>query len=226
MTLQLVSAIMPVFNGERFLEESLQSLLAQDYEPFEVIVCDDGSTDGSADILRRHASITVLTQPNRGAAAARNAAANAAKGELLAFFDADDRWPANRLTLQASFLQEHPDVGCVLGRQEWMNPPPWLTRDVVHGDLDGIPLLSAMIRRDVFERAGGFDTSFTHSEDMDLLFRLRAQNIRIEVLREIVLFRRFHGDNLTAAPPATSPLLRSLRQKLERERLTEERPPA
>jgi GT2 family glycosyltransferase len=83
-----------------------------------------------------------------------------------------------------------------------------------------------MIRRDVFERVGGFDTSFTHSEDMDLLFRLREQNVRIEVLRKIVLFRRFHGDNLTAAPPPTSPLLRSLRQKLERERLTEERPQA
>jgi glycosyltransferase involved in cell wall biosynthesis len=226
MTPQLVSAIMPVYNAERFLEEALESLLAQDYRPFEVIVCDDGSTDGSSEILRRHGSITMLTQENRGAAAARNAAANAAKGELLAFFDADDRWPANRLTLQASFLQEHPHIGCVLGRQEWMNPPPWLTRDVVHGDLDGIPLLSAMIRRDVFERVGGFDTSFTHSEDMDLLFRLREQNIRIEVLREIVLFRRFHGDNLTAAPPATSPLLRSLRQKLERERLTEEQPQA
>jgi alpha-1,6-rhamnosyltransferase len=226
VTAQLVSAIMPVYNAARFLEESLGSLLAQDYRPFEVIVCNDGSTDESAKILRRHGSITVLTQPNRGAAAARNAAANAAKGQLLAFFDADDRWPANRLTLQASFLQEHPDIGCVLGRQEWMHPPPWLTRDVVHGDLDGIPLLSAMIRREVFERVGGFDTSFTHSEDMDLLFRLREQNIRMEVLREIVLFRRFHGDNLTAAPPATNPLLRSLRQKLERERLTEERPQA
>lgn len=221
MTPQLVSAIMPVYNAERFLEESLESLLAQDYQPFEVIACDDGSTDGSGEILRRHASITVLTQPNGGAAAARNAAANAANGELFAFFDADDRWPANRLTLQASFLQEHRDVGCVLGRQEWMNPPPGLTRDVVHGDLDGIPLLSAMIRREAFERVGGFDTSFTHSEDMDLLFRLREQDIRIEVLPEIVLFRRFHGANLTAAPPTTSPLLRSLRQKLERERLTD-----
>jgi glycosyltransferase involved in cell wall biosynthesis len=226
MTEQLVSAIMPVYNAEAFLEESVESLLAQDYHPFEVIACDDGSADGSAEILRRHASITVVTQRNRGPAAARNAAAHVAKGELLAFFDADDRWPANRLTLQASFLQDHPDVGCVLGRQEWMNPPQWLTRDVVHGELDGIPLLSAMIRREVFERVGGFDVSFTHSEDMDLLFRLREQGVRIEVLPDIVLFRRFHGDNLTASPPTTSPLLRSLRQKLERERLSGERPPA
>jgi GT2 family glycosyltransferase len=78
----------------------------------------------------------------------------------------------------------------------------------------------------VFERVGGFDVSFTHSEDMDLLFRLREQGVRIEVLPDIVLFRRFHGDNLTASPPTTSPLLRSLRQKLERERLSGERPPA
>jgi glycosyltransferase involved in cell wall biosynthesis len=214
----LVSAIVPAFQAEAFLEEAIASILAQDYTPFEVVVCDDGSTDHTPEILAAHPELRTIRQANAGAASARNAAVAAASGELLAFFDADDRWPATRLTLQAGHLAAHPEVGCVLGRQEWIDPPPWLARDEVYGDLDGIPLLSAMVRRSVFEALGGFDESFTHSEDMDLLFRMRERGIRIDVLPDVVLYRRFHGANLTTSAPATSPLLRSLREKLERER--------
>lgn len=214
---------MPVFNGEEFLEESLRSVLAQDYDPFEIVVCDDGSTDGSAEILTAHPGIRAIRQQNAGAAAARNAAVAASEGEFIAFFDADDLWPANRLTLQATFLIKRPEVGCVLGRQEWINPPTWLTRDPIYGDLDGIPVLSAMVRRKVFDEIGGFDTTFTHSEDMDLMFRLREHGVGIEVLSEILLLRRFHGNNLSVSAPPQSPLLRSLRQKLERDRAANER---
>jgi glycosyltransferase involved in cell wall biosynthesis len=217
----LVSAVMPVFNGEEFLVAALDSLLAQDYETFEVVVCDDGSTDGTAEILRSYPQVSTVRQENRGAAAARNAAIAASRGELVATFDADDTWPANRLSLQAAFLAEHPEIGCVMGRQEWINPPPWLGRDDVFGDLDGIPLLSAMFRRDALDQAGGFDETFTHSEDMDLLVRLRERGVGIAVLPEIILHRRFHGANLTASAPDTQPLLRSLRQKLERARVAE-----
>jgi glycosyltransferase involved in cell wall biosynthesis len=214
----LVSAIMPAFQAEAFLEEAIASVLAQDYSPFEVVVCDDGSTDRTPEILAAFPQLRTIRQPNAGAGAARNAAVAASRGELLAFFDADDLWPPTRLTVQAGYLAAHPDVDCVLGRQEWVDPPPWLSRDAVYGDLDGIPVLSAMIRRTAFETVGGFDESFTHSEDMDLLFRLREQGIRIEVLPEVVLVRRYHGRNLTLSAPSTSPLLRSLRQKLDRER--------
>jgi len=214
----LVSAIMPVYNGEAFLEAALESLLAQDYEPFEVVVCDDGSTDRSAEILACRPSVHVVAQQNRGAAAARNTAVSASSGEFIAFFDADDLWPPNRISLQAQYLLDHPEAGAVLGRQEWMNPPPWLTRDPVYGDLDGIPLLSAMIRRSVFDELGGFDASFRVAEDTDLLIRMREREIEIAVLPTIILHRRFHGANLTADHSGTNPVIRSLRQKLARER--------
>jgi glycosyltransferase involved in cell wall biosynthesis len=217
MSRPLVSAIMPVYNGDAFLPASLDSLLAQDYDPYEIVVCDDGSTDRTPEILASFPGIRVLRQENQGAAAARNAAIAASRGEFVATFDADDTWPANRLTLQAAHLIEHPEDGCVLGRQEWINPPPWLGRDAVYGDLDGIPLLSAMFRRTALDAVGSFDTSFSHSEDMDLLVRLRAKGIGIGILPEIVLHRRYHGANLTASAPATQPLLRSLRQKLAAE---------
>jgi len=218
MNRPLVTAFMPVYDGEMFLEASLESLLAQDYEPLEVVVCNDGSTDRSAEILGGYPSIRIVHQENRGRAAACAAAIEASTGAFLTSFDADDLWPPNRLTLQATYLIEHPEVGCVLGRQEWMNPPPWLGRDPVFGDLDGVPIGSAMFRRGVYAEIGGFDTSFRHSEDMDLLLRIREHGIGIEVLPEVVLYRRFHGEQMTANPPTTPPILRSLRQKLERER--------
>jgi glycosyltransferase involved in cell wall biosynthesis len=214
----LVSAIMPAYQAEAFLEEAISSLLAQDYRPFEVVVCDDGSTDRTPEILAAHPELRTIRQTNAGPAAASNAAVAASRGELLALFDADDRWPPTRLTIQAGYLVGHPEVACVLGRQEWIDPPPWLTRDPVYGDLDGIPLVSAMIRRSAFEAVGGFDESFSHGEDMDLLVRLREDGFRIEVIPEILVYRRFHGGNLIASQPDTSPLLRSVRQKLARER--------
>lgn len=218
----LVSVIVAAYQAEAFLEDAVASILAQDYAPFEVVVCDDGSTDRTPEILAAHPELHTIRQANAGAAAARNAAVAASSGELLAIFDADDLWPPTRLSVQAGYLLEHPEVGCVLGRQEWIDPPSWLTRDAVYGDLDGIPILSAMLRRSAFEELGGFDESFTHSEDMDLLFRLRENGIQIEVLPDIVMFRRYHGENLTGSAPSTSPLLRSLRQKLERERTASE----
>jgi glycosyltransferase involved in cell wall biosynthesis len=220
MTRPLVTAFMPVWNAEEFLAPALDSLLAQDYEPYEIVVCDDGSTDATAEILASYDTVRVVRQAHRGRAAACNAAVRASRGEFLTAFDGDDLWPANRLMLQATHLLEHPQVGCVLGRQQWMNPPPWLGRDQVFGDLDGIPIGSAMIRRSVFDAIGGFDETFRYSEDMDLLVRVREHGFEIAILPEIVLYRRFHGDQMTATPPDTLPLLRSLRQKLERHRAT------
>ena len=222
MSLPLVTAFMPVFNAEAFLAPALESLLAQDYEPFEVVVCDDGSTDRTAEIVASYPTIRMVRQENRGRAAACNAAIAASQGEFLTSFDGDDMWPSNRLTLQATYLVEHPDVGCVLGRQKWMNPPSWLGRDPVYNDLDGIPIGSAMFRRSVFAKIGGFDETFRHSEDMDLLVRMRESGTEVAILPEIVLYRRYHGGQMTANAPEAAPILRSLRQKLERERAASE----
>jgi glycosyltransferase involved in cell wall biosynthesis len=210
---------MPVFDAEQFLQASLESLLAQDYEPYEIVVCDDGSTDRTPEILAAWPTVRTIRQENSGPSAARNAAIAASRGDLVAFFDADDLWPVNRLTLQATYLLDHPDDGCVLGRQEWIEPPPGLVRDPVYGDLGGIPLTGAMFRRAVLDEVGGFDPSFRRAEDRDLLVRVRERGFGIGILPEVILYRRFHGGNLIAEPTATHPLLRSLRQKLERDRV-------
>ncbi len=224
MTGPLVTVVVAVHNGERFLRPALESLFAQDYEPFEVVFVDDGSTDGSAAIARAFPGIRYVHQENQGLAAARNTGLSLARGELLAYLDDDDLIPPHKLRRQAEYLEAHPDVGCVLGRQEILlepgvEPPEWLTRDPVFGDLDGIPFVSAMIRTQLLRDVGGFDPSFRFAEDRDLFVRLREGGVRIEVIPEVLLFRRFHGENMNfRMRPEKHPLLRSLKAKIDRER--------
>lgn len=221
----LISVIMAAYNAEEHLREALESALAQDWRPFEVILVDDGSTDGTGEIARSFDSVRYVRQENAGPAAARNRAIQASTGPLVANFDSDDILPPSRLRVQAEYLLEHPEVGCVFGRQEWLNAPPWLTRDPVYGDLDGIPLSSAMFRREVLDSLGGYDGRYEPSEDMDLVIRMRERGISYVVLPDLVLYRRYHDSSLTGAQPPTTPLLRSLRAKLEREQNREETAP-
>jgi glycosyltransferase involved in cell wall biosynthesis len=218
----LVSVITAVYNGEQYLREALESLFAQDYAPFESIVVDDGSTDRSAEIAQAF-GVRYHRQENQGAAAARNAGIGLANGDLVAWLDSDDLLPPNKLSLQAGYLGEHPEVGCVLGRQEIMlegvEAPEWLTRDAIYGDLDGIPLVSGMVRKEVLDELGGFDPSFGFAEDRDLFIRMREHGVKIEVLPEITVYRRFHGENTNfTRRPEKHPILRSLKGKLDRER--------
>src|SRR6266571_8371505 len=114
----LVTVIVASFNGERFLREALDSLFAQDYAPFEVVFVDDGSADGTAQIAQTY-DVSYVYQVNAGLAAARNTGMREARGKFLTFLDDDDLMPPSRLRLQVEFLQGHPDIDCVLGRQEW-----------------------------------------------------------------------------------------------------------
>src|SRR5262249_39497781 len=107
----LVSVLIPAFNGERFLRETLASVLSPDYPRIEVLVCDDGSTDGTADLLRGFGGrIRVISQANRGTAAARNRAAKDASGSVLAFIDHDDLWEPSKITRQVRRLEADPSL--------------------------------------------------------------------------------------------------------------------
>jgi glycosyltransferase involved in cell wall biosynthesis len=217
----LVSVIIPAFNAEAYLAETLESVLAQDWQPCEVIVVDDGSTDATADVARSFSGVRYVRRANGGAAAARNTGVAQAHGDLIANLDSDDLMAEGRLRVQAEHLLANEGVGCVFGRQEWLNPPPWLTRDAVFGDLDGIPLNSAMFRRHVLRELGGYDESFTRGEDLDLVVRMRERGIEFTVLPDIVVYRRYHGDSLSAAASPHENLIRSLRAKLDRSRPAE-----
>src|SRR5690242_16374722 len=115
----IVTVIVASHNGERFLEQALESLFAQDFDAYEAIFVDDGSTDRTGEIARSF-PVHYLSQENQGLPAARNAGLALAQGELIAFLDDDDVLPQTKLRIQATYLCEHPQTGCVLGRQEWI----------------------------------------------------------------------------------------------------------
>jgi glycosyltransferase involved in cell wall biosynthesis len=212
----LVSIVLPVYNAEAFVAETLESVFAQDYEPYEVIAVDDGSSDGSAAIVQSYPSVRFFQQENRGASAARNVGVAAANGELVAFVDADDVVPPNKLSLQVGYLLEHPDVVCVLGRQHWMTLPDGLAKDVVWGDPDGIPIMSMVMRTSVLREVGEYDED--KGGDLDMLVRLRERGLEFFVLPDIVLHRRYHGGNLVAGRNLSPLPAISLKEKLDRER--------
>ena len=123
----LVSCIIPVFNAERFLDEAVRSALAQTYPALEIIVVNDGSTDGSEAVLAKYQSrVACILQPNRGEAAARNTGVRAARGEFVAFLDADDMWEPEKIGCQVARWHELPVIDLCFTRFQnfWMHESP------------------------------------------------------------------------------------------------------
>lgn len=205
-----VSVIIPTYNYARFLAQAIDSALAQTLMPREVIVVDDGSTDDTARVLEAYADgITVIRQPNLGVAAARNAGAARAEGELLAFLDADDVWLPEKLERQVAKFESDAGLGLVhcgmeeidesgegLGRrldgmEGWVGDEMLLfRRGVILGGGSG-----AMVSRVAFDAVGGFDTAMSTSADWDLYYRI-ARRFRIGFVSEVLLQYRVHRSNM------------------------------
>jgi glycosyltransferase involved in cell wall biosynthesis len=223
----LVSCVLPVFNGERYLEEALQSVFAQTYRPIEVVVVDDGSTDSTAAIAAAHGDrVLVLQQANAGPSPATNRGIKAARGELLAFLDADDRWPPQKLALQAEHLAAHPDIAVVFAhaRNFWI---PELRQEEAryagHRITRPLPAYTRgtmMARRSAFDAVGGFDPGMAHGEVQEWVLKARATGLRIELLPDTLLERRLHPGNRSRQMQGDSreEFLRLIKRKLDRTR--------
>ena len=198
----VVSCIVPVFNGERYLDEALRSVFAQSYRPIEVVVVDDGSTDSSAAIAAAHGDrVAVIRQANAGPGPASNRGVEATRGELVAFLDADDRWPPRKLALQAEHLFAHPDTTVVFAhaRNFWV---PELQQEAAryaeHRITRPLPAYTRgtmMARRSAFDAVGGFDPRLSHGEVQDWVLRARGAGHRIDLLPDTLLERRLHPGN-------------------------------
>jgi glycosyltransferase involved in cell wall biosynthesis len=220
----LVSIIIPVLNGDRFLAEAIDSALAQDYEAIEVIVVDDGSDDHSASIAASYEGVRCISLSHVGVAAARNAGGRTARGTLLGFLDHDDRITRTKVTRQVRYLRSHPEVGCVLGRMRTLvepgfEPPPWVRPLLAPAEVAWTAIASALVRRETFEASGGFDESLSDHSDHEWLFRLREAGVGIAALPEVVYVRRIHEANMThGIDPGPEWMLEAMKQSLDRRR--------
>jgi glycosyltransferase involved in cell wall biosynthesis len=201
----LVSVLVPVFNAERFIAEALDSIWAQQYDTVEVLVIDDGSSDGSVDLVtaecRAHPRLRLLGHSeNRGPGSARNTGLAAARGELITFLDADDLMTRDRLSFQVDYLARHREVDVVVGTEAirvspGVELPGWLR--LRRQPRPRYYQMSMMVRRSAFDRVGPFDESFRMGSDHEWMCRAETANVRTALVDRVLLVRRIHGANLT-----------------------------
>jgi glycosyltransferase involved in cell wall biosynthesis len=189
-----VSVVIAAYNATWCIERALEDALSQSRPPDQVIVCDDGSSDGTADLVEQRfgAAVTVLRLPHQNAAAARRIGIERSSGDWIAFLDADDRWLPGKLERQLAFLERHPQLRWLTGngrlvsaegvlRDSWLADYFDPVRDEA-GDLVGplvercFPLVSAtLVERGAYDAVGGIDPEIVYSHDYDLWLRLAAR---------------------------------------------------
>lgn len=223
----LVSVIIPVYNYERFLAEAIESVLSQTYRQLEVIVVDDGSTDRSGEVAKSFASqgVSYCPQVHAGIGPARNKGVELARGDFLAFLDADDRWPEEKLERQLRTFENDPALEMVFGQAlQLQNGPAWEAgvRDknlAVPGMVPGMVPGTMLIKRDSFLRVGNFKDGLKVGEFIDWYARAVELKIRCLVLPELLLWRRIHDSNQGVRErQSVSDYARVLKAKLDRAR--------
>ena len=217
----LISVVVPAYNAAAFLEEALSSVAAQRYEPIEVIVVDDGSTDGTSEAARSfQPPVRLIAQPHAGPGAARNAGVAAARGEYLAFLDADDLWTPSSLALRLNALEQRAadlvygqviEFRAAAGGRVVENPPATAL-------LAG----TALLRASAFHRVGWFRTDLRLGEFIDWCARAHETGLRMDALAQPVLRRRIHGSNTGIREHAArTDYVQVVRAALERRRREE-----
>jgi glycosyltransferase involved in cell wall biosynthesis len=236
-----VTIVMPVYNGERFIARAIQSALASTFKDFELLVIDDGSTDGSVAEAHRAAAgddrMRVITVPHGGVAAARNAGLHSARGEFLANLDSDDEMLPHRLARQFAYLGAHPECVVVSCRSVVIDsdgkPIGIVGRYFTHEDIDASLLDgnggalgndSAMFRVDALRAIGGYEQHLNATgEDHDISLRL-AEHGRVACLPDVLNRYRVHQSNVSLGAGSSErrlPVtLETLRRAFERRGLT------
>lgn len=197
-----VSVVVPVWNGARFLSDAVASLRAQNYTPLEIIIADDGSTDATAEIATRpELNLVHLPLPHRGQAATRLAGIERARGELIAFLDADDLWHASKLAVQIELLHKHPETMIVNGYTQLVR---LVDPTKMQFENWGPPVLASSFGSALFRREGldalRIDEAITDPTlDADWLLLARERSIPFLIHSEVVQYYRRHEDNMTNA---------------------------
>lgn len=206
-----VSAVITAYNSEAFIGEAIKSVLNQSRPVDEIVVIDDGSTDGTRRVVSEFAEqgIKYILQPNSSAGAARNRGIRETSGDFIAFLDADDCWLADKIRLQVQYLEQHQHAALVSGFARWWNVSKdtvrisgqvvrnmnTLRRELLVHNVIGNPSM-VMVRRTALESEGVFDDRIRWGQDWDLWIRL-VKKYDAAVLPEPLTVYRWHSDNLS-----------------------------
>ena len=205
----LVSVIIPVYNGKKYISETIESVLGQTYAPIEIIIIDDGSKDSSHNVIKPYLNdnkIKYYFQQNQGVAAARNFGIQKSSGNLIAFIDQDDLWLPEKISRQVSLMSTNSQLALVHGRIEFINEngtrikPLW-----THPEVSGycfkemfsgnkIAMLTALVKKESIMAAGMFDETIAITDDYDLWLKISYTNM-VGYVDETIALYRYHGEN-------------------------------
>jgi glycosyltransferase involved in cell wall biosynthesis len=226
-----VSVILPTYNRAWILKEAIDSVLAQDFKDFELIVVDDGSTDDTGQILDSYdQDLMVLHQSNRGVSAARNRGIDAAAGRLIAFLDSDDLWLPRKLTTQVNFFNSNPAAVINQTEEIWIRNGIRVNPRTRHHKFSGmifekslalclVSPSAVMMKRSLFEEVGLFDEDLPACEDYDLWLRISWRYPVDLIETPLIIKRGGHADQLSKAPGLDKFRIHSLKKIIERGQL-------
>jgi glycosyltransferase involved in cell wall biosynthesis len=203
-----VSVIIPTYNRKNLILRAIHSVINQTYQDFEIIVIDDGSTDGTKDALSVYKDIRYFYQENRGISSARNRGLAEAKGDYIAFLDSDDEWIPEKLAIQVKILDENPKIGIVHNKliilnekNEQIGTKPRLDSSGIFTDLietlGDLPTSSIMIRRECFDKVGVFDESLPTMEDFEMWLRIAKHYDVYEFRDRCLAYSHRHEGQIT-----------------------------
>lgn len=229
-----ISVIIPTYNRKHTLQRAIDSVLAQTFKPFEIIIVDDGSKDGTKEwLLQNYPSVQYIHQPNNGVSSARNKGIQISQGSWIALLDSDDEWMPEKLEYQSRFIELNRDSSFCHTNEIWIRNGVRVNQMKKHKKYGGdifkhcldicrISPSSSIIKKDVFEEVGAFDESLTVCEDYDLWLRVTAK-FNILFLDE-PLIKKYGGhlDQLSRVPEGIEQYrIRSLEKILSMGSLTE-----
>ncbi len=222
MHVPLITTIVAVRNGERFLKEALDSILATHYPKLEILVIDGGSTDATATIAQAYPQVRYSKQIGTGIPDAYNQGVAEAHGELVAFLSHDDRWLPDKLTRQTEYLATHPDHQLVVCRirhflERGCALPAGFRSELLEGDQVGKIMETLLVRKSLFETVGTFDTNYKIGEDVDWYARVQDAGFEVPVIPEVLVEKRVHDANSSLnAKDNNAILLQVIRQSIKR----------